>query len=107
MATSPSQFDAQIDQPPSSSESESQFSSVVYGLYVTTGPDGNDKHAQDDKVASVLELSSEIDQNSAGIVEEMDKCKISVLEKKKVLEEEKEQFQKAAYAVLEMLNNRE
>ncbi|KAL5783227.1 hypothetical protein ACOSP7_008256 [Xanthoceras sorbifolium] len=97
MATSPSQFDAQIDQPPSSSESESQFSSVVYDM------------SQQVQMAmtNMLKMISEIDQNSAGIVEEMDKCKISVLEKKKVLEEEKEQFQKAAYAVLEMLNNRE
>lgn len=50
-------------------------------------------------------LCSEIDQNSAGITEEIGKCKDSALERKKVLEEEKERFQKAAYTVLGMLNN--
>ncbi|CAN1218549.1 hypothetical protein LINPERPRIM_LOCUS1354 [Linum perenne] len=36
---------------------------------------------------------------------EIAKCKDLVAEKKKALDEEKEQFQKAAYAVLEMLNS--
>ncbi|KAK2661143.1 hypothetical protein Ddye_007676 [Dipteronia dyeriana] len=95
MATSPSQSDAQIDQP-LSLESDSQLSSVVYDM------------SQQVQLAmtNMLKMISEVDQNSAGIMEEIDKCKNSVLEKKKVLEEEKEQFQKAAYAVLEMLNNR-
>ncbi|XWS70358.1 hypothetical protein CRYUN_Cryun03dG0041200 [Craigia yunnanensis] len=43
--------------------------------------------------------TSEIDQNSSGIMEEIEKCKDSALERKKSLEEEKEQFQKAAYTV--------
>ncbi|KAK3212901.1 hypothetical protein Dsin_017607 [Dipteronia sinensis] len=95
MATSPSQSDAQIDQP-LSLESDSQLSSVVYDM------------SQQVQMAmtNMLKMISEVDQNSAGIMEEIDKCKNSVLEKKKVLEEEKEQFQKAAYAVLEMFNNR-
>ncbi|KAK4854384.1 hypothetical protein QYF36_023033 [Acer negundo] len=95
MATSPSQSDALIDQPPSL-ESDSQLSSVVYDM------------SQQVQMAmtNMLKMISEVDQNSAGIMEEIDKCKNSVLEKKKLLEEEKEQFQKAAYAVLEMLNNR-
>lgn len=50
---------------------------------------------------------SEIDQNSAEISENMENCKDSALERKKTLEEETERFQKAAYTVLEMLNNRE
>lgn len=38
-------------------------------------------------------------------MEEIEKCKDSALEKKKLLEEEKEHFEKAAYTVLDMLNN--
>ena len=40
-------------------------------------------------------------------MEEIEKCKDSAFERKKVLEEEKEQFQKAAYSVLDLLNNRD
>lgn len=52
-------------------------------------------------------ICSEIDQNSAGVAEEIEKCKDSALERKGILEEEKERFQKAAYTVLDMLNNRD
>lgn len=48
---------------------------------------------------------SEIDQNSVGIKEEIEKSKDFAMEKKRVLEEEKEQFQKAAYTILDMLSN--
>lgn len=54
-----------------------------------------------------VKLHSEIDQNSAAIKEEMEKSKDSVLQRKIDLEEEKDHFQKAAYAVLDMLNNRD
>lgn len=37
-------------------------------------------------------------------MEEIEKCKESATEKKKILEEEKERFQKAAYTVLDVLN---
>ncbi|GJV54404.1 hypothetical protein Tco_1450145 [Tanacetum coccineum] len=50
---------------------------------------------------------SEIDQGSGGIVEDIEKCKESALERKSTLEEEKERFQKAAYSVLDLLNNRD
>ena len=56
---------------------------------------------------SISFVHSEIDQSSAGIIEDLEKCKDSALERKKTLEEEKERFQKAAYSVLDMLNNRE
>lgn len=56
---------------------------------------------------NMLKLINEIDQNSAEISENMENCKDSALERKKTLEEETERFQKAAYTVLEMLNNRE
>ncbi|PQQ01043.1 hypothetical protein Pyn_37112 [Prunus yedoensis var. nudiflora] len=49
---------------------------------------------------------SEIDENSGRITEEIEKCKEQSLEKKRGLEEAKEQVEKAAYVVLEMLNNR-
>ncbi|CAI0408551.1 unnamed protein product [Linum tenue] len=45
-----------------------------------------------------------MDQNSAGVTEEIGKCKEAAMERKKALDEEKEKFQKAAYSVLEMLN---
>jgi hypothetical protein len=40
-------------------------------------------------------------------MEEIEKCKYSALERKGILEEEKERFQKAAYNILDMLNNRD
>ncbi|XAR69323.1 hypothetical protein NMG60_11000863 [Bertholletia excelsa] len=53
---------------------------------------------------SMLKIINEIDENSTGIMEEIEKCKENALEKKKTLEEQRESFQNAAYAVLEMLN---
>ncbi|KAJ4708001.1 Polyamine-modulated factor 1-binding protein [Melia azedarach] len=96
MASSPSQFDAEIIHPPSS-EAESQLSSLVYDM------------SQQVQMAmtNLLKMITEIDQNSLGIMEEIQKCKNSALERKKSLEEEKEQCQKAAFAVLDMLNNRD
>jgi len=47
---------------------------------------------------------SEINHNSAVIDEEIEKCKGSALERKTALNEDRDNFQKAAYAVLEMLN---
>ena len=41
-----------------------------------------------------------------GLKEEIDRSKEFAMEKKRVLEEEKEQFQKAAYTILDMLSNR-
>lgn len=38
-------------------------------------------------------------------MEEIEKCKDSAIDRKKALEEEKERFQKAAYTVLDLLNN--
>lgn len=54
-----------------------------------------------------MKLRREIDQNSAGIMEEIEKSKDSVLQRKIHLEEEKNHFQKAAFAVLDMLNSRD
>ena len=52
-------------------------------------------------------MNSDIDQSVGEIMEELDKCKESAGLKTKILEEEKERFQKAAIAVLEMLNGSE
>lgn len=38
------------------------------------------------------------------IEEEIEKCKGSAIERKTALDEERDHFQKAAYAVLDMLN---
>lgn len=45
-----------------------------------------------------------MDQSIAEIASDMEKCKESVSEKGRMLEEDRERFQKAALAVLEMLN---
>ncbi|KAL6130088.1 hypothetical protein ACLB2K_068469 [Fragaria x ananassa] len=57
------------------------------------------------EMEDMLKSIREIDENSGQITEEIDKCKESALEKKRGLEESKEQVEKAAYAVLQMLNN--
>ncbi|KAI3468260.1 hypothetical protein Pfo_024923 [Paulownia fortunei] len=76
---------------------ESQLSSLIYDL------------SQNVQVAmdNMLKMINEIDQNSAGIMEEIEKSKDSVLQRKIHLEEEKDHFQKAAFAVLDMLNSRD
>ncbi|KAB2072637.1 hypothetical protein CXB51_018260 [Gossypium anomalum] len=98
MATSPPQ---QVDHhslpPPVAEEPESLLSSLVFDL---------SQHVQM-AMENMLKMINEIDQNSLGIMEEVEKCKESALERKKSLEEEKEKFQKAAYTVLDMLNSRE
>ncbi|KAJ4773899.1 polyamine-modulated factor 1-binding protein [Rhynchospora pubera] len=53
---------------------------------------------------NMLKMTSEVDQNIAEIATDMEKCRESVSEKGRMLEEERERFQKAALAVLEMLN---
>ncbi|RWR73839.1 hypothetical protein CKAN_00214500 [Cinnamomum micranthum f. kanehirae] len=53
---------------------------------------------------NMLKLIGEIDQSSAGIMEDIERSKESSVERKKILEEERERFQKAAFTVLEMLN---
>lgn len=52
-------------------------------------------------------LHSEIDLNSAGITEEIEKSKESALQRKTQLEEKKENFQKTTFAVFDMLNSRD
>ncbi|KAI3992464.1 hypothetical protein MKX01_022555 [Papaver californicum] len=74
---------------------DTQFSSLVYDV------------SQQVQVAmeNMLRMTNEIDQSSSGIMEEIEKCKESANEKKKMLDEEKERFQKAALMALDMLNN--
>ncbi|KAK6927427.1 hypothetical protein RJ641_006018 [Dillenia turbinata] len=73
----------------------SQLSSLVYDI------------SQQVQVAmeTMLKMTNEIDQNSAGVSEAIEKCKETALERKRTLEQEKERFQKAAYAILDMLND--
>ncbi|KAL9443111.1 hypothetical protein AB3S75_016462 [Citrus x aurantiifolia] len=96
MANSPSQIDTQVVDV-QSSEVESQLSSLVYDM-------SQQVHMV---MQNMLKMIAEIDQNSSGIMEEVEKCKNLALERKKSLEEEKERFQKAAFAVLDMLNDRD
>ncbi|KAG8635845.1 uncharacterized protein LOC110603020 [Manihot esculenta] len=80
----------------SSPEAESQLSSLLSDL----------SQQVQTAMGNMLKMIVEIDQNSTGIMEDIGKCKDSALERKKILGEEKERFQKAAYTVLDMLNNR-
>ncbi|XP_074569386.1 uncharacterized protein LOC141826028 [Curcuma longa] len=57
-----------------------------------------------DAMESVVKMTSEIEQTSAEIAEEIEKCKESVEVRSKVLEEEKESLQRAALAVLQIFN---
>ncbi|XP_010519920.1 PREDICTED: uncharacterized protein LOC104799213 [Tarenaya hassleriana] len=78
-------------------EAESDLSSLVYEM------------SQQVQMAmeNMLKMVNEIDQNSIGIKEEIEKSKEYAVEKKRVLEDEKEQFQKAAYTILDMLSSRD
>ncbi|GAA0138322.1 hypothetical protein LIER_00088 [Lithospermum erythrorhizon] len=78
-----------------SANEESLLSTVIFDL------------SQQVQVAmeNMLKMINEIDRTSAEISEDMEKCNDSILGRKKNLEEEKEHFQKAAFAVLDMFNN--
>ncbi|KAJ0960602.1 hypothetical protein J5N97_001527 [Dioscorea zingiberensis] len=56
---------------------------------------------------SMVKMASEISECTGEIMEEMEKCKEYVNVKNKILEEEKDRFQKAAIAVIEFLNGSE
>ncbi|KAL2346821.1 hypothetical protein Fmac_000821 [Flemingia macrophylla] len=79
---------------PPEAEPENPLSSLIYDL--------------SNEVQQILEnmykTITEINQNSTMIEEDMVKCKGSALERKRALDEERDNFQKAAYAVLDMLN---
>ncbi|XP_050386452.1 uncharacterized protein LOC126802791 [Argentina anserina] len=95
MAASPTLSDAQLALLPPPPESESQISSLLSEVSQQV------LAAMEDMLKSVRE----IDEKSGEITVEIDKCKESALEKKRGLDETKEQVEKAAYAVLQMLNN--
>ncbi|KAL7594983.1 hypothetical protein Lser_V15G27731 [Lactuca serriola] len=77
------------------SDGQSSLSNVVYEL----------SQQVQAAMENMLKMITEIDQSSSGIIEEIEKCKYSAFERKKSLEEDKERFQKAAFSVLDMLNN--
>ncbi|PKU78951.1 uncharacterized protein LOC114579686 [Dendrobium catenatum] len=56
-----------------------------------------------DTIQNMLKMNTEIEQSSGDIVEEIEKSKESAGAKSKILEEEKDRYQKAAMAVLQML----
>ncbi|XP_020097033.1 uncharacterized protein LOC109716129 [Ananas comosus] len=55
-------------------------------------------------IHNMLKMTSEIEQSSCEIMEEIEKCKESVAVRNNILEEERDRFKKAAMALLEMLN---
>ncbi|KAL8139234.1 hypothetical protein V2J09_005255 [Rumex salicifolius] len=53
---------------------------------------------------NLLKMITEIDVQSAEVMEEIEKCKENAHHRRKAIEDEKDLFQKAAYAVLDVLN---
>ncbi|XP_058785813.1 uncharacterized protein LOC131660572 [Vicia villosa] len=80
--------------PQAEPEIENQLSSLIYEI----------SNEAQGIMENMLKMSAEINQNSVTIDEEIEKCKSSAVERKTALDEEKNHFQKAAYAVLDMLN---
>ncbi|XP_054788234.1 uncharacterized protein LOC129294121 [Prosopis cineraria] len=58
-------------------------------------------------VENMLKKINEIKEHSDAIKEEIEKCKDSALQRKRTLDEDKDQFQKVASAVLDMLTKNE
>ncbi|KAK7410304.1 hypothetical protein VNO78_00992 [Psophocarpus tetragonolobus] len=75
-------------------EPENHLSSLIYEI----------SNEVQEIMENLFKTITEINQNSAVIEEDIEKCKVSSLERKRALDEEKDSFQKAAYAVLDMLN---
>ncbi|CAK7353418.1 unnamed protein product [Dovyalis caffra] len=96
--TTPSELDPNLLLPAPSSEPESESESLLSSLVYDTAQ----KFQME--MGNMLKMITEIDQAAGGIMEEIGKCKDNVFERKKGLEEEKERFQKVAYALLGMLN---
>ncbi|TMW87597.1 hypothetical protein EJD97_019738 [Solanum chilense] len=98
------------DQLARTSEIESQLSTVVYVDALKWHVDGNSGTSElsqqvQGAMENMLKMINEVDQSSTEVTEDMEKCKESALERSKTLEEQKEHFQRAAYAILNMLNN--
>ncbi|KAG6387967.1 hypothetical protein SASPL_153163 [Salvia splendens] len=95
MASSPPTTGTELAVP--SPAAESQLSSLIYDL------------SQNLQVSmdNMLKIISEIDQNSGGITEEIEKSKESALQRKIQLEEKRDSFQKTTYAIFDMLNGRD
>ncbi|ONK66426.1 uncharacterized protein A4U43_C06F7880 [Asparagus officinalis] len=76
-------------------EADSHLSALLYDV------------SQEVQVAleNMLKMTSEINQSAGEISREIEKCRQSESAKNKILEEEKERFQKAAIAVLQMLRH--
>ncbi|XP_073029710.1 uncharacterized protein [Primulina eburnea] len=79
------------------SDDESRLSSLVYDL------SQNVQTMMDNMLAMI----KEIDQNSAGIMKEIENSKDSVYQRKNTLEQEKELLHKTAFSVLGMLSSRD
>ncbi|XP_047154290.1 uncharacterized protein LOC124825688 [Vigna umbellata] len=75
-------------------ESENHLSSLIYEI----------SNEVQEIMENMLKTITEINHNSAVIEEEIEKCKGSALERKRALNEDRDNFQKAAYAVLDILN---
>ncbi|XP_077212308.1 uncharacterized protein LOC143858745 [Tasmannia lanceolata] len=78
-------------------EADSQLSTLIYDV----------SRQVQVAMGNMLKMISEIEQSSAGIMEEIEKCKESAVERRRMLNDEKECFQKAAFTALEMLNTGE
>ncbi|MQL89485.1 hypothetical protein Taro_022062 [Colocasia esculenta] len=86
-----------LEGPPAPPEGESLLAALVYDV----------SQQVQSALRSMLKMTGEIHEISCGITDEMEKCKESVADRKKALDEEKECVQKAAYAALQMLRAEE
>ncbi|KAG6486764.1 hypothetical protein ZIOFF_055344 [Zingiber officinale] len=75
-------------------EIQSQISSLIFETWQQV----------QDAMESMVKMTNEIEQTSAEIAEEIEKCKEYLVVRSKVLEEEKESLQRAAFAVLQIFN---
>ncbi|CAL9080772.1 unnamed protein product [Musa textilis] len=97
IAASPSSSSSPRGEAHANPEAESQISAILYDTWQQV----------QEAMQSMLKMTSEIEQSSAEIKEEIEKCKESAEVRSKALEEAKEHLQKTAIAVLQIFNGPE
>ncbi|PKA63421.1 hypothetical protein AXF42_Ash005316 [Apostasia shenzhenica] len=83
---------------------DSSFSSLLYDLSHQVQDAMQNMHKMARYFLPFRSLNHDVHQSCGEIMEEINKCKESAAAKSKTLEEDKDRFQKAAMAVLQMLN---
>ncbi|XP_047314359.1 uncharacterized protein LOC124918199 [Impatiens glandulifera] len=78
-------------------DSESQLSSLLVEL----------SQQVQEGMSAMVKMINDVDDNSNGVMEDIQRCKDNALEKKKILEDKKDNLLKAAFTVMDMINNRD